>query len=155
MLLQSILSPERTFWGASGTSKKRALLEASRLLAETIPQLTEDQIFDAIINREKLGSTALGNGIAIPHCRIENCAKTIGALLKLDTATDFESPDDKPVDLLFILLVPVESTDTHLETLAMLAGLFQNEEFCAALRRSTNSENLYQLAVNTAEKLAA
>lgn len=155
MLLQSILSPERTFWGASGTSKKRALLEASRLIAEHTPQFTEEQIFDAIINREKLGSTALGKGIAIPHCRIANCEKTTGALIKLDAPTDFDAPDNQPVDLVFILLVPEEATDTHLETLALLAGLFGNEEFCAALRRSTNSDNLYQLAVNTAEKLAA
>jgi PTS system nitrogen regulatory IIA component len=98
--------------------------------------------------REQLGTTALGNGIAIPHCRLAPCENIIGALITLDKGIDFDSLDNKPVDILFVLLVPEIENDEHVKTLANLATLFNNENFCHTIRHTDDSEELYNIAVN-------
>lgn len=104
-----------------------------------------------LIQRERLGSTGIGNGIAIPHCRIPNLTQVVGALVTLDNPIDFEAIDDNPVDVIFVLLVPEESFEEHLETLATLAGLFNQDAFCDALRNADSDEQLYNAAVNFSE----
>lgn len=150
MQIQSILAPRRTLCGVEGGSKKRTLEILANLIAQDIPTLNADDLFRRLIARERLGSTGLGHGIAIPHCRIENCTGTVGALIKLAHPVDFDAIDGEPVDIVFALLVPEEATDDHLQILATLAGLFSDTEFRNQLRRATSDEELCQMAINGA-----
>jgi PTS system nitrogen regulatory IIA component len=146
MSLHETLIRERCFHSVPGGSKKRVLENASQLLAETVDSLDAEEIFAGLIGRERLGSTGLGEGIAIPHCRLENCQGTIGALIQLPEAIDFDAIDGNPVDLLFILIVPTEATEEHLQTLASLAELFSKEDVRSALRQAEDADKLYQTA---------
>jgi PTS system nitrogen regulatory IIA component len=147
MNLQNILSPELTFCNIPGGSKKRLLATAAELIASKVPQVNATQIYDALIAREQLGSTGLGDGIAIPHCRIPRCQNTIGCLVKLAEPVDFDAIDNKPVDLLFFLLVPENTLAGHLEALRTLAENFSNPEFCKRLRSATTDAELYAAAL--------
>ena len=101
-----------------------------------------------MIAREKLGSTGLGAGIAIPHCRIGNCTHALGTLVTLDEAIDFDAPDGKPVDILFVLLVPDEAQQQHLDILASIAELFSQHAFCASVRQADKPSLLYETATH-------
>jgi len=97
--------------------------------------------------REQLGSTGIGNGIAIPHCRVPNCDEIIGSLITLEGFVDYDSVDGKPVDLIFVLIVPEEKKEDHIETLSVIAERFNNVNFCDTLRRAQNSLELYKNAI--------
>lgn len=148
MQLDTILTPGRTLCGVPGSSKKRVLENIANCISEDIKSLNPNQLFDSLIAREKLGSTGLGHGIAIPHCRIKDCSKIIGTLVKLEQPIDFDAMDGEPVDLIFVLLVPEEADEEHLQVLAKIAEMFSDESFCRKLRYTENSESLYRLAVN-------
>ena len=105
-------------------------------------------VLDHLIAREKLGSTGLGQGIAIPHCRIANCPQPLGTLVTLQEPIDFDAPDDAPVDLLFVLLVPQEADQQHLDILATIARLFSQPDFCTQLRAAPDTQTLFDLASN-------
>lgn len=150
MNLNTILSPELTFCNVPGGSKKRLLETVAGLIAAVVPQVKADQIYEALIAREQLGSTGLGDGIAIPHCRIPNCVNTIGCMVKLETPVDFDAVDDKPVDLLCFLLVPENTLAGHLEALRTLAENFSNPVFCQRLRAATTDAELYAAAMANA-----
>lgn len=126
-------------------SKKRALEELSHLLAQDQNQLDFSDIFDSLISRERLGATGVGYGIAIPHCRIKNCHEITGAYIQLSEGVDFNTSDNQPVNILFALIVPEESTDEHLQVLAFLASMFSDEKIRDQLRQSTTAEETYQL----------
>lgn len=147
-LLNEILSPERTVCGAPGGSKKRVFETIARIVSENQPSLVYEDVFALLIAREKLGSTGLGLGIAIPHCRADACEQPIGALLTLEQAIDYDAPDDQPVDLLFALLVPGEAHQQHLDILANVARLFSQGSFCQQLRNAPDSRTLYELATS-------
>ena len=151
MRLTTILKPYHTLCHSPGASKKRCLETIANFVAHEAYGVTAEDVFMRLIQRERLGSTGIGNGIAIPHCRIPNLTQVVGALVSLDQAIDFEAIDDQPVDLIFVLLVPEESFSEHLETLATLAGLFHQDAFCTALRSANSDEQLYNAAVNYAE----
>ena len=142
--ISQILTLERTQLGAQCTSKKRVLEHISSFLADNIDDSQADEIYARLIAREKLGSTGIGEGIAIPHSRLQECEGTLGALFVLDEAVDFDSIDRKPVDIVFVLLVPEEATEQHLQTLSMLAQKFNDEGFRDQLRQATSNEDLYQ-----------
>ncbi len=146
--LTSILSPERTRSRASGGSKKRLFEKISQLISEDQPALPEADVLAQLIARERLGSTGFGNGIAIPHCRIDHLSEPLGSLVTLDEAIEFDAPDNQPVDLLFVLLVPEGEDQAHLDILAHIAGLFAQEAFCEALRDTRSDEELFQMASN-------
>jgi PTS system nitrogen regulatory IIA component len=146
MKLQTILTPERTLCSAPGESKKSVLENIAEFIAPTISDLDAHTIFACLVTREKLGSTGIGKGIAIPHCRLRNCPKVIGALITLQNKVDFEAIDDEPVDLLFVLLVPEQATDEHLQILAGLARMFNEDSFCSRLREASDNNSLYQIA---------
>ena len=146
MQLNSILSPGRTHCGVPGSSKKRVLENIAHAISEDTPSLSPQLLFDNLVARERLGSTGLGHGIAIPHCRIKDCDQILGTLVKLEEAVDFDSIDSNPVDLLFVLLVPEQAHDEHLKVLAKIAEMFNDENFCQQLRSADNSESLYSLA---------
>ena len=149
-VLSELLTPSRTVCKASGVSKKRVFDSLATLIAEDQISLNQHEVFTQLIAREKLGSTGLGQGIAIPHCRIANCTHPIGTLMTLDRPVDFDALDNEPVDLLFALLVPDEATQQHLDILAGVARLFSQGEFCLALRTASNKDELYTVATEWA-----
>ena len=146
--LNEILSPERTICKAPGASKKRLFETIARVISDDQPSLVYEEVFAQLIAREKLGSTGLGQGIAIPHCRMDACPEPIGTLVTLEKAIDFDAPDDKPVDLLFALLVPGEAHQQHLDILANVARLFSQGNFCQQLRAAKDNEELFTVATS-------
>lgn len=146
MTMHSILSPELTFCNIKGGSKKRLIETSAELIAEKVGQVSANQIYEALIAREQLGSTGLGNGIAIPHCRIPKLKDTLGCLVKLENPVDFDAVDRQPVDLLFFLLVPENTLAGHLETLRTLAEHFSNPAFCSSLRAAQTNDELFRAA---------
>ena len=142
--MKAILSPERTLCRVDYNSKKRVLESIASHIDNGCPLLDTDALFAALLSREKLGSTGIGKGIAIPHCRVQNCTETIGMLVTLSTPIDFTAVDNQPVDVLFALLVPDNAHTAHLETLSELAEKFSQENFVASLRCATGNDALYQ-----------
>ncbi|MDH4039225.1 MAG: PTS IIA-like nitrogen regulatory protein PtsN [Gammaproteobacteria bacterium] len=144
--LTDILSPGRTVCHAPGASKKRLFETIARIISEDQPSLVYEAVLSQLIAREKLGSTGLGQGIAIPHCRVDACPQPLGTLVTLEQPIDFDAPDDQPVDLLFALLVPGEAHQQHLDILANVARLFSQAAFCRQLRNAQDSRGLFDLA---------
>lgn len=147
MQVEDILTPERCHCRVSGVSKKRIITIISEFIAEDCAPLSASSVFNALMAREQLGSTGLGNGIAIPHCRVAKCPEIIGMLITLDEPIDFDALDGKPVDIMFVLIVPEEETDEHVQTLAGLAELLSDEDFCYTLRQTQDSEDMYHIAI--------
>ncbi len=147
MLISELLAPSRALCALEGGSKKRVLEIAAQHIAEQHPELVADEIFTGLINRERLGSTGIGEGVAIPHCRLTDYQSPIGLLIQLQEAIDFDAIDGRPVDLLFILLVPAEACDQHLQTLGNLAELFSQENFRERLRQAESDDALYTAAI--------
>ncbi len=146
MDIKSILAPERTHCSIEAASKKRAIEEAAHRIAEAA-NLDPEAIFESLINRERLGTTAIGHGIAIPHCRIDKCPSIMGSLFRLSEPVDFDSFDDEPVQLLFVLLVPTDEVDEHLQVLGTLASRFDSDEYRNRLLQARNDEELFDAAV--------
>ena len=146
--LETILTPARSLVNVPGGSKKRVLEQIANLVARDLTDLDAQDIFENLIAREKLGSTGFGNGIAIPHCRLPGCHAPLSAVLRLDSAVDFDAIDGAPVDLLFVLLVPEAATDEHLELLRQIASMLDRSEVRERLRQAQSSEALYQVVVD-------
>ena len=115
-------------------SKKRVLEEAAALLAASLPESDPETIYERLLERERLGSTGIGHGVALPHARIDGLTRAYGAFVQLGTAVDYDAIDGKPVDLVFALVVPREATEEHLQLLAKLAALFSDSALCDRLR---------------------
>lgn len=129
------------------TSKKRVLEEAARLLARTDDAPDTEQIYERLMERERLGSTGFGNGVALPHARMPGVRAASGAFIRLAEPVDFDALDDQPVDLIFGLLVPEEATTEHLNLLQDLARLFSDKQVCEQLRQTQDpTETLGLLA---------
>ena len=143
MNLQDLVSADSVLCDSDVVSKKRALEVLADLLAKQTGTDQSLNIYQQLTEREKLGSTSLGHGIALPHARTSLCDHAIGAFIRTQKGIDFDSPDHKPTDLLFALLVPEEHTDEHLKILATLAGLFNNESFCHNLRTAKTNPELF------------
>ena len=144
MNLSRLLSTNSVVCNADVGSKKRALEYLAELLANASTTADAFDIFQHLTDREKLGSTSLGHGVAIPHARTSDSDKAVGAFIKLEQGIDFDSPDNEPTDLLFALMVPEHYTDEHLEILSGLASCFSDEGLCRNLRSSDTSEELYE-----------
>ncbi len=140
MQISVLLSPARVACHQESSSKKRSLELLSHLLSTALPAYSEGELFDSLIGRERLGSTGLGHGVALPHGRINGLETPIAAFVTLQTGVDYDAIDNQPVDLLFALLVPEESTDEHLQILARLAAMFSDAELCTALRNCNSAE---------------
>jgi len=145
MKLSEILSPDCIRLDADATSKKRVLELASQLLARFDESLSPRGVFDCLIAREKLGSTGLGHGVAIPHGRLPGLDRTIGVFLRTQKGVDFDAPDKEPVDLVFALLVPEESTEEHLQVLASIASYFGSGRSRDALRVDISPQQAREL----------
>jgi PTS system nitrogen regulatory IIA component len=139
------LIPARARCQAEITSKKKALEVLSELIAEGQEDLTPRLVLNCLVSREKLGSTGLGHGVAIPHGRMPEVRSAVGAALTLKDGVDFDAPDGEPVDIIVGLVVPEESTDEHLRILAKLAEAFSEPESTLALREAATPEELSSL----------
>ena len=148
MQLADIITPERVVSKVQATSKKRALETISDIIAtNSNTKMGANDIFDSLIARERLGTTAINHGVAIPHGRVKSSVDTIGAFVQLTDGIDCDAMDHKAVNLMFALLVPEESTEEHLQLLARLAKMFNNEELRKQLLAATDSQTLYDLLI--------
>lgn len=144
MKISDIITPDRIACSVEVTSKKAALEKLSELLASSHVTLTTTEIFEGLIAREKLGSTGIGHGVAIPHGRSAKLNACVGAFIQLRESIEFDAIDNEPVDLLFALLVPEESTEAHLQILSLLAERFASETFVNKLRTSGERQAVYK-----------
>lgn len=127
------------------TSKKRTLEAVSELLAAGVSMLTAEPIYQQLLERERLGSTGLTHGIALPHARMMGLSQAAGAFLRLQQGVDFDALDDQPADLIFALLVPESSTEEHLDLLANLAGMFKDAGLCKQIRQAESANEILSL----------
>lgn len=145
MQITDILTPDRMLCHVQASSKKRVFEYFSKLLATETSKLSNREILNSLLARERLGSTGLGRGVAIPHARVNNCDVTLAAFLQLEQGIDYDAIDRQPVDLLFALMVPEECTEEHLQILAQLAEMFSDAEFREQLRNGQDCGEKYQL----------
>ncbi len=147
MFPSNLLTESRVQSHCEIASKKRMLETLAALLAAGRTDLTTESIFERLLERERLGSTALGHGIALPHARIRGIEHPIGACVHTRSGVDFDAIDDKPVDLAFALLVPESADETHLQILATLAEMFNDAALRKRLRKSENAHELFDALV--------
>lgn len=143
--LGDYLSPDSIRLKQSVSSKKRALEILSEGLASSSGALALTDVFEALLGRERLGTTAIGDGIAIPHGRCKLAQHASVVLLKLEEGVDYEAPDGQPVDLMFALLAPEEHAQEHLDLLSGIASLCSDPEFVSELRQQTSAEGLLKI----------
>lgn len=135
-------------------NKKQALQELAKRAAE-LTALEERAVYEVLFERERLGTTGVGNGIAIPHGKLAGLTRLYGLFARLVTPIDFEAIDEQPVDLIFLLLAPEQAGADHLKALARISRLLRDRSMCEKLRGSDTAEALYALLTNSAESRAA
>jgi PTS system nitrogen regulatory IIA component len=145
MTLQDILTLDCTLCAAPAISKKRILEQICQLAAEKMGNCSASDLLESILNREKMGSTGIGNGIAIPHGRLSNTNKAMAVLLTTEKAIDFDAIDNRAVDIFICLFVPQDSTQEHLNTLQSIAQLFSDRKTAKQVRKCTNNLQLFNL----------
>jgi PTS system nitrogen regulatory IIA component len=149
--ISKVLKPDHIAHDVQVSSKKRALEVLSELLTKGEPQLAPSEVFESLFSRERLGGTALGKGVALPHGRLSGSGEIIGAFLRLKGEVPFDAQDKQPVDLLFALLVPSnskESNEEYLQVLAHIAEMLSDETQREQLRRAKSREELFDLLVH-------
>ena len=144
MLLEEIIQPDSVLCNAHARSKKHSLEIMSELLVRSHPDIASEDIFEGLIERERLGCTSLDQGVAFPHCRVEGLVTSVGALIKLSEAVEFDSPDGEAVDLIFGLLVPADLKDQDRADVCSIAELLGDRELRAELRDASSSSELYE-----------
>ena len=155
MNIFSLINQERTRACLEAGSKKRVLESLSEILSLSLTTHSQEQIFDQLVARERLGSTGLGAGVALPHCRLAGIDIPMGALATLAEPIDYDSPDNKPVDLVFCLVVPDNADEEHLQLLAQLAELFSQEDICSQIRNADEPEEILNLIHHWQQHAAA
>lgn len=154
MEIAELLDTESVVARLPATSKKQALQELAKRAAQ-ITGLQERVIFDVLLERERLGTTGVGNGIAIPHGKLPGLSRLYGLFARLEKPVDFEAVDDQPVDLIFLLLAPEGAGADHLKALARVSRLLRDRTICDKLRGSDEAEALYSLLTEPAASHAA
>lgn len=143
-LVAKLLAPANVLLDLQVSSKKR-LFEQVGLLFENNHGLARSLVFDSLFARERLGSTGLGQGVAIPHGRIKGLKDALGAFIRVEQPVAFDAPDSKPVSLIFVLLVPEQATDKHLQILSELAQMFSDRALRESLGGAADAQALYQI----------
>jgi|TARA_B110000037_G_C16853709_1_gene396972 PTS system nitrogen regulatory IIA component len=154
MEIADILTPQSIVPKLSATSKKQVLQELAKRAA-TVTGLKDRFIFDALLQRERLGTTGVGHGIAIPHGKLEGIDKLFGLFARLEKPVDFDAIDEQPVDLLFLLLAPEIAGADHLKALARVSRLLRNRTICDKIRGSNDGDALYALITESNTSYAA
>jgi PTS system nitrogen regulatory IIA component len=155
MQIQDFISERGIVFSSSVTSKKAALEILSTTLALQDSSLNKNKVLDALLAREKLGSTGLGNGIAIPHCRLPELDNIHVTILKLEEGVEYDASDEEPVFFFFCLVVPDDANDDHLKLLASLAELLDNEKLQNSILKCKEPRELYRLLTQDYKHLAA
>jgi PTS system nitrogen regulatory IIA component len=150
MTLQNILTLNCTRCAVPVQSKKRLLEQICQLAANELIDSNPTDLLDSLMNREKMGSTGIGNGIAIPHGRLNNTDKAIAVFLTTEKAIDFDAIDNRPVDIFICLFVPEDNTQAHLETLQSIAKLFSDRKTAKKVRKCTSQQEMFDLIQQTA-----
>ncbi len=150
MTVSALLSPQAIFLDTEISSKKKLLQLIANIVADRT-QLPESSIYNNLLNRERLGSTGLGMGFAVPHARLADLDKTAACFFRLKEAVNFEAPDNRPVDLVFTIIIPDEATEEHLLILSSLARIFSREEVCEAIRNAASKDEIAQI-IQSAEQ---
>jgi len=126
-------------------SKKRIIENISNILAKSTPNISAETIFHALLERERLGSTGLGRGVAIPHARIPGLNHTVAAMMTLAAPVNYDAADNKPVDIIVGLLVPEDGAEHHLRHLSRLVTLFRETKTCNTIRNASNAEKIFEI----------
>lgn len=154
MRLIDLLSPRAIIPSLKATSKKQALLELSERAAQ-LSGLPAREIFDALLQRERLGSTAIGDGVAIPHGKLTKLENIFGVFARAEKPIDFDALDGNPVDLIFLLVTPESSGADHLKALACAARMLRNPQMAATIRATRDAGALYALVTEQSQPHAA
>ncbi|WP_374763073.1 PTS IIA-like nitrogen regulatory protein PtsN [Yunchengibacter salinarum] len=153
MEIEDLLTPDNVIATFRASSKKQTLQSLTEKLARNY-DLNARRVFDAVLEREKLGSTGVGRGVAIPHARVDGLDKIVGLFARLETPIDFDSVDDQPVDLVFLLLAPLDAGADHLKTLARVSRLLRDAKTCEKLRATTDAGALYAMLAQPSSSVA-
>jgi len=143
MDLASLLTPQRVAIDLEATSKRQVLRQISDMLAPEL-SVSPELILRALLEREKLGTTGIGDGLAIPHAKLAEVDTVLGFFARLREPVDFDALDEEPVDLVFLLLAPAASGADHLKALAKVARVFRDRALCGRLREAGDSKRLYE-----------
>lgn len=154
MEIADLLSPDAVVAHLKAANKKQVLQEMAHRAGQ-LTRLPERRIFETLLEREKLGSTGMGQGIAIPHGRVPGIEKMTGLFAQLDHPVDFDAMDDQPVDLVFLLLAPEDAGADHLKALARVSRLLRNQAVCEKLRGAPQAATLYALLTEPTAAQAA
>ena len=149
MEIRDLLTPEAVIAGLKVTSKKQALQELARHAA-TVTGVNERRIFETLLERERLGTTGVGNGIAIPHGKLSELTRLYGVFARVEKPIDFDAIDEQPVDLIFLLLAPEAAGADHLKALARVSRLLRDQAMCEKLRKTDSPDALYILLTESA-----
>ena len=149
MLLEQIIKPDSVLCNAQARSKKHCLEILSELLVRPVPEINSEDIFERLVERERLGCTSLDQGVAFPHCRVEGLNTTIAALIRLSEPVDFDSPDGELVDLVFGLMVPEEINESHQANIRSIADLLGDQTLRQKMRDATTSNELYDSLIDS------
>jgi len=154
MSLNDLISPQAVIASLKANSKKQALIEISEKAAE-LSGIDSRELLDSLIQRERLGSTGIGGGIAIPHGKLAKCNRIFGVFARLDKPIDFEALDDAPVDLIFLLIAPENAGADHLNALSRAARVLRDQSLVATLRSTRDPSALYSILVRSPTPNAA
>lgn len=154
MELSDLLDSDSIVANLRATSKKQALQELARKAAD-VTGLDERKVFGVLMDRERLGTTGVGSGIAIPHGKLADLDRLHGIFARLEKPVDFQSIDDRPVDLIFVLLAPEEAGADHLKALARVSRLLRDHDICDKLRATGEGDALYAIMTESQETRAA
>ena len=144
MDLKDILSQDCTKCAVQGTSKKRILEVISQIASQHIADIEQSDILASLLSREKMGSTGIGNGIALPHGRLAGLDNVLAVLVTCKPSVQFDAIDNKPVDIFFALLVPEDQAQGHLQTLATIASKLNDKSIVKSLRKAGGSQQLFE-----------
>ena len=133
-----------------GGSKKRLFQTLAQIIAERNADLDANAIFDGLTRRDRLGTTGLGDGVAIPHCRLPGCPQLVGQLATLDAPIEYDAIDGRPVDIVFVLLAPEEHHQMHLDALSQIAQFLGDTTTRFKLRRAEDAASLHEIALKLA-----
>jgi len=153
MEISDLLQPEAVIYGLKAGGKKQALQELARHAAQ-ITGVDDRKIFETLLERERLGTTGVGNGIAIPHGKLPDFKRLYGLFARLDKPIDFDAIDEQPVDLVFLLLVPEGAGADHLKALARVSRLLRDATVCEKLRGVDSADGLYMLLTQSEAQAA-
>jgi PTS system nitrogen regulatory IIA component len=144
MEIKDILHPDCTLCAVQGTSKKRVLELISQIANQYLLDIDQATILSSLTCREKMGSTGIGNGIALPHGRLQDLEKVMAIVVTSEKPIDYESIDNAPVDIFFAILVPENKASEHLGTLSAIATKLNNKETLRRMRKATTDQELFE-----------